>query len=328
LKVSSSIDVSIIIVNYKSWKHVDNCLLSLQDYQKLCVDIIVVDNKSNDGKLEEFQSKFPVVNFIENSGNNGFAHGCNFGAKHAKGEYLLFLNPDTIANEEALVRMLDFYKKNPTVGIVSCLQKKVKGGYEKSDRLFLSFLNLFGLTRAFYRLLNKRYLSNKFKVENNVVYPDWVSGSVVFISKEWLYQIGGWNEDYWMYFEDMDLSKKVIEANGKVALLKGAEIIHNHGGASRINVKTAKITKSEVLISKHVYINNQLKGLEKWISLLVLVISNLFFGLILALFGMFFFFIPKLRLKFLLFVELMKYYISSLLNQTWLSSRSMNYRNS
>ena len=127
-----------------------------------------------------------------------------------------------------------------------------------------------------------------------------------------------------MYFEDMDLSKKVQIANGKVVVLKDAHIIHNHGGASRINIKTASLTKIEVQISKHVYIQNHLKGFERFLTHLLVIKSNLFFKFILAVIGILLFFIPKMRLNVYLFIKIAKYYVSSVTRRTWLSKNSMN----
>ncbi|MEQ6124275.1 glycosyltransferase family 2 protein [Pseudotenacibaculum sp. MALMAid0570] len=322
---TNNIDISIVIVNYRSWKHLKDCLNSLKfENNEFLFEVIVVDNNSSDKKIEVFQEDFSEVKFLQNTGNNGFANGCNFGAQHSKGKYLLFLNPDTIANKDAIEKMWNFAKANPTKGIVSCEQKKSKGGYEKSQRIFLNTFTLFGLTRALYRFLNKKRLQNKFETKENILFPDWVSGSVVFISKEWLNQINGWNEDYWMYYEDMDLCRRVQNSNGQIALLKDAEIIHNHGGASRLNIKTASITKTEVLISKHVYISNHFKGFENGIAQCCLVVNNLIIKLLLGIIGVLLFFIPKMRLNVYLFLKMIRYYFSSLIRMSWLSKRSMN----
>jgi len=326
-KEPSNIDVSIIIVNYKSWRHLKNCLeaLSIIEPNAFSFEIIVVDNFSNDEKLDTFSVEFPDVDFKVNTGNNGFANGCNFGAKHAAGEYLFFLNPDTIANENAILKLLEFAKLNHTVGIVSCHQKNNNGSYEKTERLFPSLFTLFGLTRAVYKKLNQQKIRKQYHKDMSVIYPDWVSGSVVFISRKWFDQIQGWNEDYWMYYEDVDICRRIQEANGKIALLQDVEIIHNHGGASRINVKTASITKTEVLISKHVYIKNHFKGIDRFLSQLLVVLSNIIFKTVLAIFGLIFFFIPKLRLILNIYIKLMKYYINALFKGSWLSKRSLNY---
>lgn len=314
-------DVSIIIVNYKSWKHLKNCLETLVHFKQtqFTFEVIVVDNCSNDGKLKEFSSEYSQFKFIENSGNNGFANGCNLGAINSKGEHLLFLNPDTLATESAVKSMLTCLKENSNFGIVSCNQLNNNGSYEDFDRIFPDTFTLFGLIRAFYRKVK-----SKTRVKNNIIFPDWVSGSVVFISRKWFAKIEGWNEDFWMYFEDVDLSKKVRDLRGEVVLLKDVNIIHNHGGASRINIKTASITKTEVVISKHVYIRNHFVGFKRKFLLFLVVFSTLVSKLIGAIFGIVFFFVPKLRLGFFLFIEMIKYYYQSYKFGSWLSQKSMN----
>jgi len=313
--------VSIIIVNYKSWKHLKDCLDALThvNQENFTYEVVVVDNKSDDGKLNEFSKKYTQFRFIENSGNNGFANGCNVGAQHSVGAYLLFLNPDTIASESAIDTMLDCLKEHSDIGIVSCNQLNTNGSFEDSDRIFPNTFTLFGLIRAVYRKFKKATKEN-----DTVLFPNWVSGSVVFISRQWFKKVNGWNEDYWMYFEDVDLSKKVRDLGGEVALLKDVNIIHNHGGASRINIKTSTITKTEVLISKHVYINNHFKGGKRFFLLVLVVLNNVIAKTVLAVIGICFFFIPKLKLGVYLFYELISYYFQSLRKGSWLSKRSMN----
>ena len=318
---SKQFDVSIIIVNYKSWKHLKNCLDALIHFKEVdfSLEVIVVDNYSNDGKLKEFSENYSQFQFIENSGNNGFANGCNLGAIQSKGAYMLFLNPDTLATESTVKEMLTCLKENSNYGIVSCNQLNNNGSFEDFDRIFPNTFTLFGLIRALYRKIKPQT-----KLENNIIFPDWVSGSVVFMSRKWFSKVCGWNEDYWMYFEDVDLSKKVRDRGGEVALLKDVNIIHNHGGASRINIKTASITKTEVVISKHVYLRNHFTGFKRKLLLFLVVLSTFTSKLIGAIVGILFFFIPKLRLGIYLFIEIIKYYYQSYKFGTWLSQKSMN----
>lgn len=320
-----NIDISIIIVNYKSWKHLENCLESLDKIfsKDFSFEVVVVDNCSSDNMFKVFKNKFLQFNFFENTGNNGFANGCNLGAKKAKGNYFLFLNPDTIISEEPLLKMYSFLKENKRIAVVSCNQLNTNGFYEKNVRFFPSFSTLFGVFRA----INKKKLNSKFSLKNNVLYPDWVSGAVLLINKIWFDKIGGWDEDFWMYYEDVNLSKKVSNLGGRVAVLTDTEIIHNHGGSSRINIKTASITKTEVLISKHVYIRHNYTGIKHFILQFLVVIHNLIEKFLVAAIGVLFFFIPKLRLNVYLYFNLIKYYVSSLLEGTWLSYRSLNHPN-
>ena len=322
VKQTNNIDISIVIVNYKNWKDLRNCVNSLGfKTTDFYFEIVVVDNHSDDDCFKDFQQEFPQVKCIQNSGNNGFANACNLGVQFSVGNYILFLNPDTLANQTAIHNLWQFAKKNPSVGIVSCLQKKPNGRYEKKIRKFPNVFRLFGLTRAIYGVLCKTEDASQDKI----LFTDWVSGSVIFISKEWFSIIGGFNEDYWMYYEDVDLSMRVQKNNGKIALLTASQLIHNHGGSSRINMRTTSEAKTEVLISKHVYIHTHFQGVEKLISLVILVIYNLISKLLLASIGILFFFIPKMRLNVYLLMKTIKYYLNSLAKGTWLSPNSMNY---
>jgi hypothetical protein len=319
--------ISVIIVNYRSWRHLTNCLNSLNVISSdlFQLEVIVVDNCSNDGILESFEQKYKKVNFIKNSSNNGFANGCNLGAKNSTGNYLLFLNPDTIASKEALLEMLNLSKNNDDYGIVSCSQINPQGKKENEIRLFPSLETLFGITRAIYKKKHQKELNKQFEKSKEIIFPDWVSGSVIFMSRPWFNKVKGWNENFWMYFEDVDLCKRITEASGKIVVSRNAEIIHNHGGASRLNVNTAAITKTEVIISKHVYISLHFKGVNKFIALVLLVLTTFVTKFILGILGILFYPIPKMRLHFLLLGRILNYYVNALLHLTWISKRSLNY---
>lgn len=319
--------LSVIIVNYKSWSILKKNLNLLASYafEKLSLEVIVVDNYSNDGNLRVFKSAYPQFKIIENTGNWGFAHGCNFGAKHAKGEVLLFLNPDTLAPKESLERMFLEYKANPQIGILSCKQSEKASSYQK---IAPSIFTLFGPQRSLYKLI----FSNKFKEINcqtchcEAVSPDWISGSVVMISRAWFDRVEGWNTDYWMYSEDVELSKKVKDSGGLLRLLCNVSIVHEHGGASRINVETSALTKTEVIISQHVYIQNNFSKIQKIPSHFLLIINTLIFKGLLGILGVFLFFLPKARLQFFILKNCVKYYISAIINRTWISPKSGKFK--
>ena len=101
-------DISIIIVNYRGWKALDECLESIDSISSktFSFEVIIVDNFSNDGQFPVFKQKYSKFTFIENTGNNGFSDGCNFGAAIAKGNHFLFLIPDTKLTLEALETIL------------------------------------------------------------------------------------------------------------------------------------------------------------------------------------------------------------------------------
>ena len=322
------VDLSIIIVNYRGWKHLGNCLDALGAFSgdKFSFEVNVVDNYSNDGKLEAFQQRYPDFKFHLNSGNNGFSSGCNLGSGFSTGEYLLFLNPDTVASEDAVEGLLNTIQNNQDVTILSCTQKNSGGREERPYGFFPTLFTLSGILRAIYRKVKKTELEERFSSEKEIIYPDWVSGSVVMISRQQFEELGGWSEDYWLYYEDVDLCKRATEHGGKIALHNRISIIHNHGGATRINPKTTSLTKSEVIISRHVYLSRHYSGIHAAGLHLVVMTSVLLGKLVPALFGLIFFFVKRLNQYTHLYRRLLAYYLMLPFRRTWLSPHSVNFR--
>ena len=320
-------DISIIIVNYRGWKALNACLNSIEVLisKTFSFEVIVVDNFSNDGQFPVFKQKYSQFTFIENIGNNGFSNGCNFGANIAVGNHFLFLNPDTKLTLEALETLLQTAVAHSEIGILSCLQINENNIFYKQNNLFPALGRFFGISRAIFRKRNEAKLKKRFNNTSDLFYPDWVTGAVIFINRNWFNKIKGWNEDYWLYFEDVDLCKKVSDYGGKVAVTRKATIFHQHGGASRINVKTKALTKTEVIISKHVYISNQFSiGIQIYLQSL-LITGVLLEKTILSIFSLFLFFTPKLKVNRLMLKNLSVYYLNALQKQTWISPRAMNY---
>lgn len=319
-------DLSIIIVNYNSWLVLDDCISSIHNLEtQLNIEIVVVDNQSTNDQFKFYQQKYPSVNWIKNSGNNGFANGCNLGANNATSNYLFFLNPDTRLQYNVLEHFLDIYQKEQ-IGVLTCLQNNNNGSYEKYNLLFPTPIRIFGVLRSLERNINKNRLKEQFKETATRSYPNWVSGSAVFISKQNLQRINGWNEDYWMYFEDVDLCKKADKIGLKCVVTKEVSLYHLHGGASRINPKTKAITKSEVMKSRHVYISNHFsKNSARFLQPLLFTNNILSVGLA-ALLSFPLFFIKKLQVNRYKFLELCNYYQSVVQTKLWLSQRSMNLK--
>jgi GT2 family glycosyltransferase len=315
-------DLSIIVVSYKGWKRLLKCLDSLNSFKgdQFSSEVIVVDNNSADGTIDEIEKRFPRFRFIHNPVNGGFGNGCNTGAKYAEGEYLLFLNPDTVAVESETGKLLEAAKANPGFQMLSCRQVNEKGKESPAINQFPRFGNLTGFQRSIAKIFRVKAAPGI----NEIEFPDWVSGSVMMIKKEIFQSINGFDDDFWMYYEDVDICRRINKTGGKVALFRNISIEHNHGGSSRINVRTASITKTEVLISKHLYISKHIPGAEKCLIQLFLVVNNLLFGMVLAILGAIFFFIPKIYVKTLIFFRLSAYYCRALYRKSWRGPRSVN----
>jgi GT2 family glycosyltransferase len=235
-------DLSILIVSYKGWNRLVKCLESLDSFsgEKFSFEVIVVDNKSDDEMIGRIEKRFNKFRFIHNQINGGYANGCNLAATKAGGSHFLILNPDTVASETEIEKLLLMAKENPHYGIVSCKQVTEKGKECIVTGEFPRFLNLTGLQRAVFRPRKGR--GKKTEMEE-VSFPDWISGSVIMMSSGNFSRLDGLDEDFWMYFEDVDLCRRVRDLNLEVAYSRSITIEHNHGGSSRINLKTATLTK-------------------------------------------------------------------------------------
>jgi len=323
-----NIDISIIIVNYKGWESLRNCLKQLVKISSnsFKYEVIVVDNCSNDGQLEYFLAGFKSVNFYKNTGNNGFANACNYGAKMAKGKYLLFLNPDTLANSLVIEALLQTAQQHVDYGIISCQQIDKNNKSYNHNRLFFAPSRMFGLQKALYKKIHQSELKQRFSKSKKIIFPDWVSGSVVFISRKWFDKVAGWSEDYWMYFEDVDLCKKVTVVGGKVALIKTQKIIHAHGGSTRANYEIKALTKSEVIKSRHVYIHKHFNGFIRFYMQFTIMTNQIISKFFLGFIGLVFFFIPKFKVYRLLAGHIFKYYARLPFKHQWLSKKSVNYQ--
>ena len=322
----SKIDLSIIIVNYRSWEVLTKCINSFNKYKpNTSYEIIVVDNDSQDGKFNNFKQQFHEIKLIANKGNYGFSSGCNLGADNAKGEYLLFLNPDiTLTNSPAIDDMFSFAVANPNVGITSC-RTLYSNGKREREIAFLSPWLTIGWLRSIYKLAFSRKIAKKFPENNNIWYPEWVAGSVVLIQKDFFKKIGKWSENiFWMYSEDPDLCLKVTKNGKKIALLRNVELEHLHGGSSRRNPKTTAITKSEVVTSSHVFIHEHTTGINRLALHLVIMINTLSSWLLRTLITSPFFYKVLFRANLLTLVAIIKYYLSALIRSSWKSKRLKN----
>lgn len=321
-------NLSIIIVNYKGWNSLKACLDSLDSYPTKTVffEVIVVDNFSNDGYLKTFQQTYSNFIFIENSGNNGFANGCNVGAKIAKYDLFLFLNPDTIILENSLDIFVSDYVNNPEIALLSCLQIDENNRYYNQKRLFPTFFTFFGLPRAIFKWIHSTKIKENFKEDKHFFYPEWVTGAVILIHKKWFEAINGWDESYWMYMEDVDLCKRISEQNGRVAVTKNCTIFHKHGGASRINIKTKALTKTEVIISKHVYIAKHFSKLVGFFLHIRLFGGVFLEKIVLSLLSIPLFFNMKLKVNTIILSNYFRYVSHAIKNNTVLSSRSLRFK--
>jgi GT2 family glycosyltransferase len=287
--------------------------------------VIIVDNNSADGRIDDFISGYKDFIFLRNRINGGYANGCNLGSKISKGDFLLFLNPDTVASDEAVEKLLERAKANPGNFISSCSQVNEQNKVDMAFGLFPAIGTLTGTGRIFFKLFNRKKLAGKTGSGNNIIYPDWISGSVMMIKRGIFFNLGGFDEDFWMYYEDTDLCRRARDLDGEIAYYTDIRIQHIHGGSSRINLKTASFTKTEAIISKHLYIAKHFHGAERSFMHLILILNNLITGTFMSFLGIILFAIPELFGRVIIYGKLISYYFGVLKRKSWISPRSVNF---
>lgn len=232
-------ELSVIIVNYNVKLFLEQCLCSVQKaIIGMNAEIIVVDNCSSDNSIGYLQPKFPLAQFIANHDNLGFAKGCNTGLKQAKGKYILFLNPDTLVPEDCFQKCILFLDSNIDAGALGIKMLDGKGKFLKeSKRSFpdpaTSLFKLFGLSLLFPRSkVFSKYHMGHLK-ENEIHEIDVLAGAFMMIKKEVLDKVGGFDEIFFMYGEDVDLSYRIQKAGYKNYYFPESSIIHFKGESTK-----------------------------------------------------------------------------------------------
>jgi len=235
--------LSVIIVNYNSKALLENCLFSVQKaMEELDDEIIVIDNNSTDGSKEYLPQKFSGVRFIFNDTNLGFAKACNQGFKISSGKYILFLNPDTVLTETCLKECISFFESHSDAGALGVRMLNERGDFLKESKRGLpspatSFYKLFGLTAMFpgSKTFAKYYHGHLPEDKNNPV--DVLSGAFMMIKREVFEKVNGFDESFFMYGEDIDLSLRITQAGFKNYYLGRISVTHLKGGSTAYNQK-------------------------------------------------------------------------------------------
>lgn len=252
------IETSVIILNYKTSGHVDILLQSLQTFVNPdLTEIIVADNASNDSYLKVLEEKYGFVKFIYNDSNGGFAYGNNQAVRQAQGGFLLFVNPDIVFKDDSIMRLTEYMKSNPSCGIVSGLLEDDKGN------VIYCFNEYPGFLWEFYHMVGYGYDRKIDRLTKNPLIArggnfevDWFHGALILIRKDDFMSIGGFNEKYFMYYEDVELCFKVRRNLGKsIMCIPNVRVIHDTR-ASIKNVGNDDIYTFHINRSKLIFFRN------------------------------------------------------------------------
>jgi O-antigen biosynthesis protein len=233
-------DISIVIVNYNVRDHIDACLASIykSNNEKYKIEIYVVDNNSIDGSSNFIRGKYPEVKLIDNNKNLGFSKANNLALKKVTGNYVLILNPDTILEEGTFEKLIKFCEENKESGAVSSKLIQANGKLDMAcKRSFPSFSVALPKILGLSRLFPKSKLFGKYNLtyldENETHEVDAVCGAFMFIPKPVLDKSGIFDEDYFMYGEDLDLCYRIKQKGYKIYYYPEVKTIHLKGESTR-----------------------------------------------------------------------------------------------
>ncbi len=227
--MGDKIDISIIIVNYNLTNSISNLLKSIQKFVvNLRYEVIVVDNNSPDRSIENLKSEFPNFQFIFLDTNFGFGHGNNVGFEESKGKYLLLLNPDTYLVDNLPLGLYKLATENPDFGIIGPKMIFPDGRFQVSSAKFPGILqeigNLSGLSVRILNVIN----FFKYKLGTRKIFEvDYIFGSCMMIKKELYKALKGFDEDYFLFTEEVDLCYRTHKTTKyKVIYYLNEKVVH------------------------------------------------------------------------------------------------------
>ena len=281
--MNRDIKLSFIIINFNLEREIENCLTSLlKNIEKpgeLDYEIIIVDNNSPSKELPGVEKKFKNdnIHFYYLKENIGFGQGCNYGFSKAKGKYICFLNPDTIITENIFLSIIKLFEGDEKIGIIGPKQQiklpffDFSAGF--SPNIFFELFNLLGLgifvEGIVIFLYTKLKQGKPFKV-------NWILGAAIFISSDLFNIINGFDKDYFMFFEELDLCKRVSNKGYKIIYSPNLKI-HHIGSVS--GKKDYRLYTIRTYTSKYIYISKNHTSIKKHI-MKFLLFSQLFSQLI------------------------------------------------
>jgi GT2 family glycosyltransferase len=255
-------ELSVILVNYNDCIHIKECLSSLTDTVKdIPFEVIVIDNQSSDGTPEWIREHAPRVRLTVNSENVGFAAANNQGIRESRGEFILFLNTDTILQPQAVAFLLEELRSNRRLGAVGptllCYEKffQVSFGQKVS---FIGEIFQKMVLNPYYRIRLRKGAKNRK--------TGWLSAACLLTRKDTLEEVGPFDEKFFLYFEDIDLCVRIGEKGYALKYLPQARVYHL-GGASTEGLK---------LFSRYFYRKSQIYFYQKHNSKVALTLLRLY----------------------------------------------------
>ena len=280
--------ISIITVHYQNKKVLFNCLNSIKKNLSIKYEVIVVDNDEEGSIKNELLKKYPSVIYLKAPGNIGFGAGCNLGAKKAQSNYLFFLNPDTTLLKNSVKPMVDYLNTHPKVKAVApvLLNKREKPYPIQGTTTLTPVKAIFSLS-FINKLLPNNNISNSYWInvigQTKPIKAEVLPGSAFIIRKAIFKRNKGFDKNYFLYFEEVDLEYRMKKQGLRRVIIRGPRIVHLDGGSS----PRAKDIRDSFSLKNLYYFDSQFRYLRinlaaRWvvcflkIQLLIRVCNPLF----------------------------------------------------
>lgn len=285
-------DLSVIILSYNTKNITSECLSRLWEAVSRCrqklgneIEVIVVDNASSDGSAEAIRKNHSWVKLIESKNNTGFSGGNNLGLKKATNPYILFLNSDAYAEEDTLIKALEYFQKNPNC---SCLGPRLvfeNGKLQPSAGnlpnpfnviawiLGLSLIPFIGVLTFPFHPKDKGYFEKERKV-------GWIMGAFFMVKRQVIEKVGGFDEKIFMYLEEVEFCKRISNGGFQIWYVPEIKIIHLHGASSNFDSSPAFIQELKGLKYYFGKYNQAAYGVVRIFLVLGLVLRIIAFSLL------------------------------------------------
>lgn len=231
-----AVAVSVVIVSWNSRNHLALCLPSLVSQTGVPIEIIVVDNFSHDGSADFVRREFPSVTLVALKDNLGFGHGCNVGAREATGRHILFLNPDTVVAQDCVGKLAGWLDSHSAAGAVAPRLQNLDGSLQPSARrlptLWGEFCQEFRLSSLFphSEMFSSYHMAGWDHAAERTL--EAVTGAAFMVRKDVIERVGGFDEEFFMYYEEMDFFRRLRQSGFSLDLLPSACVAHVGGGSS------------------------------------------------------------------------------------------------
>ncbi len=261
--------LSIITVNFNGGRYLDYFLKSIILYPpQVSFEVIVIDNASKDKSFERAKEKyknFPFIKFIKSNKNRGYGGGCNLGLKYAKGDTIIFSNPDVVVLKDTFEKLIKEIKNEEGIGAIGPKLLNPDGSFQPSCRRYPRFKYLLSGRRSLLsKYLKNNPLTKEFmyinfeNVKNGKILVESIMGAFFITKKKVLENVGDFDERFFLYAEDTDLCYRMKEKGYKVYYLPEAQVIHYHGKSRKyLGIKSLYLLRRSIYLffKKHYKLN-------------------------------------------------------------------------